>query len=291
MPAAVIGGAIAAVGSVGAAVIGSSGARSAANATQQAADTAAAVQRENYNRSAAALAPWQQSGLAANAQINALLGLPVQQQTAPTGNALTGSGTQVPRWVSRWGGQAVNDLGIGGSNFLGDNTVYGGAATATPALTPQQQAQNAFDIYRNSTGYQFRLNQGLNAVNSGYAGAGTLKSGAAMKAINDYGQGMATQEFGNYLGALGNQQQLGFGAASAQAGVGQNTANSLAQIYSNQGNNMANAALARSSNAANALNSVAGIGANIFGQMSQPSIYQRLAPSVSQTFAANGSIF
>lgn len=125
----------------------------------------------------------------------------------------------------------------------------------------QAAAERAFDAYRKSTGYDFRLNQGLNAVQSGFAGRGTLQSGAAMKALNDYGQGMASGEFGNYLNALGTQQGLGFSAAGAQAGVATNYANSLGNIYQANGANQANAALA----SANALGSGISGAANAFG--------------------------
>jgi hypothetical protein len=122
-------------------------------------------------------------------------------------------------------------------------------------------ANQAFDQYRGSTGYDFRLNQGLDAVNSGYAGAGTIKSGAAMKGISDYGQGMASQEFGNYLNALGNQQALGLSGASALAGVGQNYANSIGNINSNKADAIGNAALA---GAANTNSLISGLTAGIF---------------------------
>jgi hypothetical protein len=255
MPPVVIGGALAAAGAVTSAAIGNKGASNAAKATTQAADTAAQVQRENYDRSAQALAPWQQSGLAANSAINALLGLPTQQP------ANVGQFAQ-PNAMSQYAGSQ------GFARLAQNRNAPYQPTPAAPPVNQQQAYQNAFDNYRNSTGYQFRLNQGLDAVNSGYAGAGTIKSGAAMKAVNDYGQGMASQEFANYLASLGNQQGLGFNAASAQAGVGQNTANSLSNIAMNQGNNLANAALLKSQNTGNALNSIAGIAGGIFGKRS-----------------------
>lgn len=116
-------------------------------------------------------------------------------------------------------------------------------------------AAKAFEAYRGSTGYDFRVKQGQNALNSGYAGSGTLQSGAALKGLDDYRQGMASAEFGNYLNALGNQQSLGFSAASALAGVGQNYANSVGNLYQDQGNARANAALTKAQNTSNAVQS------------------------------------
>ena len=118
------------------------------------------------------------------------------------------------------------------------------------------QQRKAFDTYRNSTGYQFRLGEGMNALNSGYAGAGTIQSGAAMRDAVEYGQNFASNEFGNYMGALGNQQGVGLQAGGAAAGVGVNTANSLGQIYQNRADTIGNAALANASN----INSLIGTG-------------------------------
>ena len=271
MPAAVIGGAIAAVGGIGSAVISSRGASNAAQATQAAADQSSAVQQQMYAQNAAALQPWQRSGLQANSAINALLGIGGQEQSQPGfgnvggGFGGMGFGGTEDLWYGRNGGQNLDGSGYLNS-FGGPANLNGNALTNSVQTTPQQQYQSAFDNYRNSTGYQFRLDQGMNAINSGYAGAGSIKSGAALKAINDYGQGMASQEFNNYLGALGNQQGLGFSAASAQAGVGQNYANSLTGIYQQNGANQANSALVRSQNTANALGSVAGIAGNLYGR-------------------------
>lgn len=272
MPAAIIGGAIAAVGAVGSAVISSKGASNAAKATQAGADRASDVQTQIYNQNAQALQPWQQTGLRANSAINSLLGIGEQQPPQMNGGQGMAGQMAGPRdgmVHDMWGGpgmtgtQSVGEMQFGGGQTGG----YQPSNALTPAAqNPQQQYQSAFDNYRNSTGYQFRLNQGMNAINSGYAGAGTLQSGAAMKAINDYGQGMASQEFGNYMNALGNQQGIGFSAASAQAGVGQNYANSIGNIAMQNGANQANAALVKSQNTAGAISSVANIAGNLYGR-------------------------
>lgn len=268
MPAAVIGGAIAAAGAVGSAVIGNKGAQKAADATQYAADQSSQVLRENYDKSAQALAPWQSSGLQANNAIDALLGLG-GSQTQPTAQPTQAMRLQGPRlgifgidfpWDQVPLDQLPVELGGTGGNVANRN------ALTAAALTPQQAQNAAFDNFRNSTGYQFRLGEGMNALNSGFAGSGTIKSGAAMKEALKYGQNFASNEFGNYLNMLNNQASRGMGAASAQAGVSQSLGNNLANIQMQQGDNLANAALAKSQNTANALNSVGMIGANIFGQ-------------------------
>lgn len=63
--------------------------------------------------------------------------------------------------------------------------------TAAPAF--------AFDQYQpeNSPGYQFRLNQGTEAVNRGAAKSGNLNSGARLLALQNFGQRLASEEYAN----------------------------------------------------------------------------------------------
>lgn len=275
---AAIGIGLAGAGAVASSSAQKSAANKAASASNYAADQSAAVLRENYDKSAQALAPWQNSGLAANNQINALLGLGGSAGMPAT---LATPGTPNYAGYVQANPDLVNDFNKVAGRYGNDMATYGqyhwnrygqfepGRSLPTaggsqgmpgaPQQTSTEAARAAFDQFRNSTGYQFRLGQGMDAVNSGYAGAGTVKSGAAMKAINDYGQNMASGEFANYMGMLGNQQALGANAASAQAGVSQNMGNSLANIAMQKGDNAANAALAKgSSGFGNALSLIGG---------------------------------
>lgn len=296
---AAIGIGLAGAGAVASGISQNKAASKAADATQYAADQSAQVLRENYDKSAQALAPWQTSGLRANNAIDALLGLggsqaqptPQPVQAMPF-NLMGGFNGGIQNDITRLGGarsqlEAMPQdlwnwdgilpgpvIGIGGGTWNVDGTqatpVNRNALTAA-ALTPQQaqtsqQAQNAaFDNFRNSTGYQFRLGEGMNALNSGFAGAGSIKSGAAMKEAMKYGQNFASNEFGNYFNMLNNQAGKGLSAASAQAGVSQNLGNNLANIQMQQGDNLANAALAKTSPFGNALSMLGG-GAMKFGK-------------------------
>jgi hypothetical protein len=285
MPAAIIGGAIAAGGAVAASKIGSNATKKASEVSAGAADRASEVQQNIYNQNSATLSPYVQAGVPATAQINALLGLapsPAQQtvqQFAPQQQAYQPNAMRAMQGLPGWMGSGRAD----GFDYLSGDAYNGdffGAPQYQPQGMPQGQtvnsaptqpsAQSAFDQYRNSTGYQFRFNEGMGALNSGWAGNGLLKSGAAAKAAMNYGQGIASAEFGNYLNALGNQQGMGLSAASAQAGVGTNYANSLGNIAMQNGNNQANAALAQGQNSAGLVNSLGTIGAGLFGASSTP---------------------
>lgn len=122
-------------------------------------------------------------------------------------------------------------------------------------------ANKAFDAYKASTEYTSRIKQGQDSVTSSLGARGLLDSGAAQKALLRYGQTFGSNEFGQYLGNLQGQQQVGLGAASAQAGVGTNYANSV----SANNNNAANAAITGALGTSNAINGILGNAVSAYG--------------------------
>jgi hypothetical protein len=131
-----------------------------------------------------------------------------------------------------------------GQNLTG-GTEYGGF-TATP-------------------GYGFRMSEGVNALEAGAAARGGLYSGAAMKALQNYGQDYATSEYGNYLGRLGQQQGVGLSAASMNATAAQNTAGGVSNALGNLGNAQAAGAIG----VGNAINTGIGNALGSFNYMRQ----------------------
>lgn len=101
------------------------------------------------------------------------------------------------------GGQANNQLG----NMLGLNGAQG--------------QNDAFKNWQGSTGYQFGLNQGMQAINGNAAASGVLNSGATAKALNTYGQNYANTQYGNYTNQLQGLAGNGLAGAGVVAGAGQ----------------------------------------------------------------------
>lgn len=109
-------------------------------------------------------------------------------------------------------------------------------------LNGPDAANNAMAMFHSSPGYQFQLDQGLRAVDSAGASKGLERSGPLLQAEQAFGQGLANQDFGNYLNRLsgyagqglqaaGNQAQTFVSGATQQAGlVGQGAANTNAGI-------------------------------------------------------------
>jgi hypothetical protein len=86
----------------------------------------------------------------------------------------------------------------------------------------------AMSALENSPGYQFRLSEGLKAVDTGAAGRGAFASGARDKARMRYAQGLASNEYQNAFSRQAQLAGMGFGAASRQAELEQEIANALA---------------------------------------------------------------
>lgn len=105
-------------------------------------------------------------------------------------------------------------------------------------LNGQPADLSAFEA---SPGYQFRLSEGQKALENSAAARGGLFSGATGKALTNYGQNSASQEFDNYINRLFGQQQMGANVAGNLGSLGMGQAANLGNIYQNMGQNQADA--------------------------------------------------
>lgn len=155
------------------------------------------------------------------------------------------------------GGQAVNAL----SQYygLGGVSPNGATGTAGAASTPDYNS-----ILSNLPGYQFQQQQGNQAVQRNLAAAGLLQSGAAGKALQQYGQGVASQYAGQYVNGLQSLAGLGQTSVANTGAVGANTANQIGsnQIYAG------NAQASGYAGTANAVNSGLSGLTGLYGQYS-----------------------
>lgn len=99
-------------------------------------------------------------------------------------------------------------------------------------------------------GYQWQLQQGNNAIQSNAAAGGIQLSGASLKALQRYGQGLANQTYNqafdrfntgamNQYNTSNQQAQQRFGNTAQLAGYGQSAANNMSTMASNQGQSLA----------------------------------------------------
>lgn len=78
--------------------------------------------------------------------------------------------------------------------------------------------ESFFENFQADPGYQFRLNEGLRGVNAASAAMGKLRSGDAAKALQARGEGLASQEYGNWFNRQMQKFQQSRGAFEADRG-------------------------------------------------------------------------
>lgn len=181
--------------------------------------------------------------------------------TPPTGiigkvGALAGIGTPGNTGLTI-GGQPMklgSLLGVGGDllglakgsqDFSDIEEIYRRqAAMAEQRLNPYAAAGEAANAdlmgdpltaLRSDPGYQFRLGEGQNALERSFAAQGLGQSGAALKAAQEFGQGLADQTYQDYFNRQSSIANRGLGAAQG-----------LGSIYGNAGDAMAMALAGRS---------------------------------------------
>lgn len=133
--------------------------------------------------------------------------------------------------------------------------------------------QSAVDRFRQGPGYQFALRQGMDAITSANAARGMTGSGAAAMALQRYGQGLASQQYGQYqsqlagLAGMGQQTSMRTGGELAQLGLGYS--GDIAGLYGQAGQAQAAstiaAARAKSAESGGVLGTIGTIGGGIVG--------------------------
>ena len=150
--------------------------------------------------------------------------------------------------------------------MLRDLSPYKQAGTG--ALAQLQQAIMGGEGYQFSPtdpGYQFRLQQGQQAMERAAAAQGGRLSGAQLKAAMNYNQGMASQEFGNHVSRLSHLAAVGQNAATGAGQASMASAGQLASLGANYAGNMGNLHMANANAWANGAQGVANA-VNNFGQ-------------------------
>lgn len=98
----------------------------------------------------------------------------------------------------------------------------------------EQLNSGDFSSFRQSPDYQFRYDQGMQGLSRMAAARGNYRGGATDRDIINYGQGQATQAYGDYYNRI-----------AGLAGVGQTQSQSLASLGQDYANNMGRLAIGR----------------------------------------------
>jgi len=284
-----------AAASVVGSVVSAGAAGSAARTQADAADRAAQLQYEQYLKGVELQEPFRQAGMLGQNRLMTLLGLGGEGQYNDTAynkalqdyNARLSaldpsqfmSGGGGGGYYSSSGDQEIYQGGTGGggtfdqagfdaarAGLVAPNReqfrLSGGNANdpmfgkyATAEYTPEMFAKGM------DPGYQFRLKEGMKALENSASARGNLLSGGTLKGIQRYGQDMASTEYQNAFNRYQAERAGTLNPYQSLAGQGQTTANTIGNLgmnYANQaGEAYQGAANARASGyvgQANALN-------------------------------------
>ena len=192
-------------------------------------------------------------------------GEPPPSGTTP-GGMIPQTGVLGPEGGIRAGGPGGSTEGLTPPPPLGGHRIpqEGGAAgegPLDPAINPElgafgslmQPWDREFEAptVTDDPGYQFRLQEGLDALERSAAARGSFLTGASAEALTRYGQDYASQEYGNtYRRALGEYQQAynifqqnqanQFNRLSTMAGGGQTAAGQLSSAGNFAAGNVGN---------------------------------------------------
>lgn len=220
----------------------------AAKAAQKGADAAAANERYFYDTSRADFAPYREVGTAALTKLADMFGVPRAIDT-PAND--TSAAPALP-------GLAAYRMGSGISGAMGGY----GLPSVSSAVPAARSMTPGYDGFQASPGYQFRLGEGVKAAERSAAARGLLGSGATMKAIQRYGEGLAASEYEAYANRLAALAGVGQTATAQTTAAGASAANGISQSAIAAGNARASSY----ANTGNAINSgITGIAAAYLG--------------------------
>lgn len=123
------------------------------------------------------------------------------------------------------------------------------------AKGPEAQ-QAAYDQYVESPGVAFLRERGMRGVEQNAAAAGNLYSGNTLKALSQFNQGLALQDFNNYYNRLGSLTGVSSQAAGFLAGVGSTSAAGQANMTAGAGQELAAGQLGKAQTYASAYGNI-----------------------------------
>lgn len=217
---------------LGSAVVGAAGARSAGRSQANAANAATSVQREMFEQTREDLQPFAGSGVNALRALEYEMGIgerptfgaqPLEVQTL---TRQAENPNFIPRQDTGGGQDGVNPFAgqtprftnetfyrVGDRDFTNLDEANAFAAQNATGGTPYQG-------FTATPGYDFRLQQGIDAIDASAASRGGLFSGATMENALRFGQDYATSEYTNYLNRLQGIAGAGQSAAAGQGAAG-----------------------------------------------------------------------
>lgn len=235
----------------GAAVIGGGASiisgNKAANAQRDAAQQSADIQRYMFDQSRADQTPYREVGTGALRKLAGMYGVGAGSGGTDWNAYVEADPLAKRDWqLYHSGGQAVPD-GKGGwitpdNMSMADYGQYhwkndGGKRDLAPFQAGASGGGVAdYGGFETSPGYQFRRDEGMKAIERSAASRGLLGSGATMKAVGRFADGLASSEYENYANALRSMAGIGQTSTQQTGAQGIATGQGIAQSMTNAGN-------------------------------------------------------
>lgn len=250
-------------GSLGGAALAKKGADKQADAATQASNQANATELQMYNQNRQDLAPWRTAGGNAVNTLSQLISPPGSYSANPGRSAISIGGN-----TAQYGGQLPVQGGRPGPGFNGRPGLHdiagpmeggraallrsnpqslkvgagqqagGQQAGGQGGSTPGGSLWNNFSAndFQTDPGYDFRLQQGSQALDRSAAARGGLFSGGTLKDLTDYNQNFASNEYQNAYNRFQTNRNTQFNQLASVAGLGQTAAGTTAQLGANTAN-------------------------------------------------------
>lgn len=252
---------------VGATIVGGvtqyASGKAAAKASKQGADRAADVQQYMYDTTREDYAPYREVGSSALSKLAGMYGL-AQPSAATDWGTYVRSNPDIQAGYNALSSREKEQFPSVYDYAKYHYDKYGQFENRKGVTSTASSASEPYGGFETSPGYQFRLDEGIKAIQRSAAARGSLASGATMKSLNNYAQGQASGEYNNYVNSLMNLAGIGSGATSGTASAGSQAAAGIANAYTNAGNAQAAGAI----NTGNAINGTVQnlAGAYLYGQ-------------------------
>lgn len=278
--------AFSAIASVASGIMGSRSAKKAAAAQERAAQQDLAFQRETRDLIFDRLDPFYQPGITAQNALAFEMGLgnrPMIGGTAPQIETFTETMSMgqpvMPEFGPGRGGEERRREWENGQRFAGKIAGLAGFLQQPQSVTRYRVGGNVFNTleeaqawananpqggteyrgFQATPGYQFQMDQGTAAVNALAGARGGLDSGRTRQDLLTFGQGLANQEYGNYLNRLSGMAGTGFSAAGATANAATNAAAGVSNALGGIGNAQSAGAIGAGNAWQNAFGNLAGL--------------------------------
>lgn len=165
---------------------------------------------------------------------------------------------------------------------------YGALSQLTGGLAAGGDFNRNFSLadYQQDPGYQFRQQEGEQAINRAATAGGGRYSGATLKALQRFNSGLASQEYGNAYSRFNTDVGNRFNRLSSLAGTGQTSVSQIGQAGQSTATNIGQAG----QNAYGNIGQAGSNAANNGGNALQNAAAARASGYVGMGNAINGAI-